>query len=394
MITVISATLRQLPKRMRQGFCAVTFLLPLMLILLAGSVEAAAQSFGLPLMKSKTILQRKLPALVQLPAGTVNIIVTAHAGQEELKEDFRSMLGSELLKEDPRLSVADDRGDTTITCMITAFDHPPATTSTRPGVQTGKTAASPVTYTRVTGMMRVSFQTHTRNGRNIGSDNITSKYDEEFDSSGNSLSGGITHAFKNSINRVKGGKSEEMNPPTDAELLSKLIDGAVRQIVVELVNTRETVEVLLAKGKGPMDEGVKYAEGGLWTRALEVWETAPALPRPVEDAYRLYDIGVANEALAYASDDDYKTATKYLDEAAIDYGKAIDSNPAEKYFIEPQKRIESALAHYHKLEEEAKTPPPAPPAPKPVAAPAPVATTAPTPAKKKIIKKKITHTTQ
>jgi len=54
---------------------------------------------------------------------------------------------------------------------------------------------------------------------------------------------------------------------------------------------------------------------------------------------------------------------KYLDEAAIDYGKAIDSRPSEKYFLEPQRRIEDAIAHYRQLEEEKH------PAPQAAAAP-------------------------
>jgi hypothetical protein len=326
-----------------------------------------SQTFGLPLMKSKTTLQRKLPALVQLPIGTVSIVVTGHSDASDLSVDFKSMLGSELLKEDPRLSIADQRGDSTIDCVITAFEHPPATTGTRPGVQTGKTAAKPVIYTRVTGLMRVSFQAKTRNGKTVGSDNVLAKYDEEFDTSGNTLSGGIGNAFKNSVNRIKGGaKSEDVNPPTDAELKTRLLTSAVNQIVAQLVNTRETVDVLLAKGKGAMDEGVRDAEGGLWSRALDAWEGMSPLPRPVDDAYRLYDIGVANEAMAYASEN-YASATKFLDEAAINYGKAIDNNPGEKYFIEPQKRIETALAHYHKLEQQTHTPPPPP-----AAAPTPV----------------------
>ena len=77
----------------------------------------------------------------------------------------------------------------------------------------------------------------------------------------------------------------------------------------------------------------------------------PRSPKPDEDAYRLYNIGVAYEALAYQAEDP-KSAMKYLDEAAIDYGKAIDAKPEEKYFLEPQKRIEDAIAHYRELEEQ------------------------------------------
>jgi hypothetical protein len=312
-----------------------------------------AQSFGLPLLKSKVTLQRKLPALVQLPGTSVSIQVTGHAGGSDLAQDFKSMLGSALLKEDPRLSLEDHGAESTILCQITAFDHPPATTGTRPGLQTGKTAAKPQTYTRVTGLMRVSFQARTSRGKTIGSDNILAKYDEEFDDSGNSLSGGVGKAMKNTFKRVTGGaKAEDMAPPTDSELRTKLLDSAVQQIVVQLVNTRETIEVLLAKGKG-MEPGVKDAEAGLWSRALEAWETLPPLPRPVDDAYRLYDVGVADEALAYAAED-IPAAMKFLDEAAINYGKAIDSNPGEKYFLQPQKRIETALAHYEKLQQQNK----------------------------------------
>ena len=62
----------------------------------------------------------------------------------------------------------------------------------------------------------------------------------------------------------------------------------------------------------------------MWERALETFETATPNPKPTEDAYRLYDTGVAYEALAYKAEDP-KAAMKYLDEAAIDYGKAIDA---------------------------------------------------------------------
>jgi hypothetical protein len=74
----------------------------------------------------------------------------------------------------------------------------------------------------------------------------------------------------------------------------------------------------------------------------------------VDDAYRLYDVGVAYEALGYGADDP-KQAVTYLQKASTNYGKAIDSNPGEKYFIAPQKRIETALAHYSKLEAEARS---------------------------------------
>jgi hypothetical protein len=299
----------------------------LFLCVLCGSPSPLhAQSFGLPLFKSKVVLQRKLPALVQLPGTTVTLAVTGHAGPADLDQDFKSQLTSELLKEDPRLSVV-DHGDAVISCQILTFDHPAPTNGSRPGVQTSKGEAKPVTFLRVTGVMRVSWVARGKTGKTLGSDNAVAKFDEEYETSSGILNGGLL-GLKNTFKRATGTSSDQVNPPTDAEL----------------------VDAYLAHGKG-MEVGIKAAEAGLWTRALEAWETLPPLPRPVDDSYRLYDVGVAYEALAYAAPD-IAQATKYLDEAAINYGKAIDANPGEHYFLEPQKRIETALAHYEKLKRQ------------------------------------------
>jgi hypothetical protein len=110
------------------------------------------------------------------------------------------------------------------------------------------------------------------------------------------------------------------------------------------------VDVYLAKGGG-LDQADKLMEDKLWSRALEQLETMKPFPTPEEDAYRLYDLGVVNEALGYAADD-VKNARKDLQEAAIDYGKAIDAKPTEKYFLEPQNRIDTALAHYKLLGDQ------------------------------------------
>ena len=314
--------------------------------------------------KSKVTLQRKLPAIVQLPGVSAKIVVTSHSNAADLADDFKSALTSELLKNDPRLHISEASADSVINCQILSFDLPRPVTSTRPGAKDKNGNVQQLSYTRVTGQLRVAFQSRTRAGATLGSDNVSAKYDEEFDASGNAQSGGIAGIFNNGIKRIKGAKIEDTHPPTEAELRTNLFNSAVHQIVAELVVTQEIIEVNLAKGKG-LDEGVKDAEAGLWTRALESWETAKPLDKPVEDAYRLYDVGVAYEALGYAAADP-QTAMKYLSQASINYGKAIDTNPAEKYFREPQHRIETALAHYEKLEDDlklhdaAQAPPPAP----------------------------------
>jgi tetratricopeptide (TPR) repeat protein len=213
-------------------------------------------------------------------------------------------------------------------------------------------AAMNQSYKRVTGSLSVSFQAKGAGGQVLGSDNVTAKYDEEFDGFGNSASQGVKGTVTTTWKRIKGGTSSEaLNPPTDAELQSLLMADAVRQIAEHIVNTKEAVDVYLAQKKGALDAGDKQAEAGLWQRALETFETAPPFSKREDDAYRLYNIGVAYEALAYQAEDE-KAAMNFLDEAAINYGKAIDARPAEKYFLQPQKRIETAIEHYKKLEDQ------------------------------------------
>ena len=84
---------------------------------------------------------------------------------------------------------------------------------------------------------------------------------------------------------------------------------------------------------------------------LESLESMEAFPRGEDDAYRLYDVGVAYEALGYQAEDP-KTAARFLDEAAINYGKALDARPSEANFAEPQRRIEMALAHFKKIQSQ------------------------------------------
>jgi tetratricopeptide (TPR) repeat protein len=318
------------------------------------ALPAGAQSFGA--QKEKVTLHRKLPALIHLTGDSIKVDVPGSDTSGDVSYDLQALLETELLKDDPSLRDDANNPDVTITCSVTGYYHPSPTVTNRPSMTL--TGVQNQDFTRVNGSLQVSFQVKKADGHMLISDNVEAKYDEEFDAMGNSTSKGVKGSFAGTFKRLKGGSSEEMNAPTDAELRSKLLLDAVQQIAEHVVNTNESLDVFLAKQKGPLEEGDKLAETGLWERALETFETAPELPKPDEDAYRLYDIGVAYEALAYEADDP-KMAMKYLDQAAINYGKAIDDKQTEKYFLEPQKRIETAISHYKELEEENK-PKPAP----------------------------------
>ena len=325
-------------------------LMCLLCVALAGtlvSLPAQAQGFGTP--KKKIVLHRKLPPTAHLSGNSFAVQVNSHGIQEDIGVDLKSMLETELMKDDVRLRVEDKSPDTLIVCTVTQYAQPKPTTSTQQTYALGSKKPQNETVTRYTGLLTVAYQAKDRRtGRTLDSENVTAKYDDEFNANG-STKGGVSAAFNNTINRIKHGKGEADTPPTDAELRSKLLHDVVSQIAARLVNTEESIEVLLARGK--LDDANKQADAGLWSRNLETLETMTPFPNKADDAYRLYNIGVAYEALAYASEDQ-KAAKKELENAAINYGKAIDGKPDEKYFLTPQTRIETAIAHYKTLSEQ------------------------------------------
>jgi hypothetical protein len=329
------------------SLCAVALLLCLQL---GFAGVAYGQGFGLT---KKTIkLQRKMPAAVHLPGPGFDVQVNSHdAANADAARMLSDLLTTELQKYDKKLQVKPSGADEVIRCTIMTFQIPPPVPYTRNEVvfQKGKSVEQPVQYYKVTGSVSVTYQAKDGGSRVLDSDGVTAKYAQEFqagtnEATGESLQAKVTNPFK----RLAGKKTDESyGPPTPIELRQLLLSRAASQIASRLVNTDETLDVPLARGK--MDEANNLAEKGLWQRDLETLEEMTPLSKPTDDAYRLYNIGVAYEALAYQSED--KSATeKFLEKAAINYGKAIDANPGEKQFAEPQTRIETAVEHYKRLQ--------------------------------------------
>ncbi len=249
------------------------------------SVPAGAQGFGAS--KDKVTLHRKLPAIVHLPGDSIKVTVTSAGEDGALPYDFQALLETELLKDAPNLRI-DDNPSAQIICQITEYSHPDAEytnklgsgqavgSATSPLSALSKAAAKIGATQRITGKLDVSFQAKDAKGRVLISDNIDSTYDREFDGAGNSTSHGVFGQMSGTFSHVKGGAKSEDGPPTPAELRSRLIIGAVEQVAEHIVNSDEAVDVYLAQGKGPLDEGDKDANTGLWERALETFETAPA----------------------------------------------------------------------------------------------------------------------
>ncbi len=308
--------------------------------------------------KKKIVLHRKLPPVIHFSGGTFTAKVTARDPKNaDVAGSLKDLLETELLKNNEKLKNDSASPDLLITCAVTVFDIPPPQPFTRTEVvlEKGKQIEQPVKYNKITASLEVSYQAKdARTGKALDADNVSAKYSEDFEAGANQQGGkSLGTKMIDPFKRAAGKKTENSSgPPSEAELRELLIHEAVHEIASRITVTDEVVEIMLAQGK--FDKRNKIAENGLWTRYLEELEQMTPLATPKDDAYRLYNIGVAYEALAYQSED-REAARKFLQESAINYGKAVDAKPEEKYFLEPQKRIETAMAYYRKLEDQKKT---------------------------------------
>jgi hypothetical protein len=316
-------------------------------------VSGMSQGFGNP--HRKVVLVRDLPPNIRLTGTAFRVDATSTA-DPDIAASLKSMLESEMTKDDPRLRVSDDAPQTIITLTVTNYSPAAPEVITVPGFQVGGVMAQSENRTRVTGQLSVAFQVKdSAAGRTLDSDNITAAYKREYTTSGgeqgSTTSQQITSSAISVFRKFKNAKTDtgKDDPvPSPEAVRGKLLSNAVLQIASHMVNTHENVDAMLARGK--LDDDDRLAEGKEWTRYVEALETMTPLPTG-QDAYRLYNIGVGYEAEAYLADTPDK-ARKYLDQAAINYGKAIDERADEKYFIEPQQRIETAIAHYKTLSDQ------------------------------------------
>ena len=320
---------------------------------------SVAQNFGGAFQRKQIVLVRKLPPTGHIDGSTFTINVTG-PGMGDVPENLKSTIESIIVANDPRLRsvTATEHPDAVINCQVTTYSQPPAQITSQPGLSFGKTPAPAEQFTHVAGLMTANFNAQDiRAGRSIAANTVTTKFDQQFPvpppaNAKPSLGGILSSHIPKIPGTTQGGDKpgDEDKPPTPAELKNWLIQTTALAIASHLVNTSEQVQVLLAAGGG-LDEADKLMAQKLWSRALEQLETMPPFPQPEQDAYRLYDLGVVNEALGYQAEDVAK-ARKNLQEAAIDYGKAIDGKPGEKNFLQPQTRIDTALAHYKTLGDQ------------------------------------------
>jgi hypothetical protein len=290
-------------------------------------------SFG-GLTKKQVTLQRRLPPVYSASGKTIDVVVE-NGGQ--LQADLLAAIQKQLTQADSSIKLGGTNVDLQVTCKTTSFTDPHV-------VQQNATGGSTEV---INGQIGVAFNiTEPGTKRVVKADLATSEVSEEV--SRTATAAPAKKVFGVSVPATGPTKTAVKSRFTStAQARVWMVEDVARKIASYLVNTEDTVQAQLASG-GSLNEPDKLAMSSLWTRDLEQLETLTPYPDPRLDAYRVYNIGVANEALAYQATD-VKSAIKYLEQASNDYGKALDAKPDEKGFLDPQNRIKTALAHYSQL---------------------------------------------
>jgi hypothetical protein len=295
---------------------------------LGGNPFSKDPSFGL-LNKKTVTLRSKLPPIYNAAGKTVDI---------KSADDLLTIaIEKQLTQSDTTIRVGGNNPDLVIDCSVAAVSP----------VHDVKSSDSNGSMDKWEGDLSIMFRiTEPRSRQVVKSGIAEAKIDQVNSTTSNATPAGKIFGLKTPASGPTT-TTHRVQYTSTAEAQNAMIDDVARKIASYLVNTEHTVVVPLAVG-GALNNPNKLVESGLWPRYLEALETLPPYPDPKVDAYRLYDIGVANEALAYTAEDN-KSAIKDLELASNNYGKAFDAKPQEKGFIEAQDRIKTALQYYSEI---------------------------------------------
>lgn len=336
------------------------FTLPAILAL--GPLLLSAQHYGFGIAKKTVVLERHLLPDVQLGNVSVGVVFPRGAGG----------LDANLFASDLETLVAQSGGGIRLVARAPEYEIRCYTTALTPAHIVSKTesapkflgkAAQPTTDREAHGNISLDARlVRASDGTVVTA--FTESVSLNASNSAGSGAGSFNLHIRGLHNPAQNASAPAADPladtDTDASLNARMIKTLALRVASHMVLMNEQITVLLAQG-GALDTPARLAVNNRWSEYLEQLSGITPPSDPSDNAYLLYNLGVANEALGYAASD-AKATLKYLQESSIDYSKAAEAKPSEKYFMEPQKRIETAITRYTKLaeSESARSAPPAP----------------------------------
>jgi hypothetical protein len=317
-----------------------------LLLLILCPVASHAQGFG-TFQKKVVTVNRLLPPTVNLKGKRIRVEATADSlqkGGEQLCALLKTKLVT-LIQKDPRFVLSETSPETVLKFSITNYYQEKRTAGTGASVTVSNRGKIEVAY------QAIDVATNTA----LDSENLTETagYDPGAPS--------LMDTFH--INKKKQAAEGSENETRD-QLISDIVDSMARRIAP----LDQPFEAPLPGGK--LEPLSSLALSSRWGALEEQAEKMDKLPKPNDDAYRLYLIALAKEAQAYdltreanerdlgkrtdlspvQAEAEFQKAQSYLDQAGTIYKQAMTANSKEKDFRAGDTRTEQALEIYAKIE--------------------------------------------
>jgi hypothetical protein len=328
---------------------------------------------GLFAESTEITLSPIVPPVLLLPAGSIEVQVqNSSTAPARVIDRIRDLLGQQLTDNDSRLSVVPSGGaDFIIAATVTEWN------------ESRRNSTKYVSETRQVGTRQVrekdgKYKTEPvyEYGHNEPSVVISGSAGMRIEV--RRSAGGAPIADETARHTIQEEHLVGAGPPLRAAVEDALLDNAVRKAAGRVSPGRQPVRVLLARSE-EVDDLNAMAQSRRWQEWLSALESLKPHRDRKRDAYRLHNIAVANEAMAYeATGLEDQSARLALASRVI--LQAIQQNAGEKYIVEAGARIQQGTSAYTQLAAlyaQAKTIPTARPTSARVSAPSPPATTAP-----------------
>jgi hypothetical protein len=307
--------------------------------MLAGTQAHAQFRRGLPARPTEITLSPVVPPALLLPAGSFDVEVkNLSTGPARLVSRLDDAITTQMSGNDPRLEAADDNGQMHVIATITAWTH-----TRRHGTRFVSEVRHAGTQTVADGDGNTRAESTYDYGRNKPNvvDTGAATVRVEVRRGSELLADETAHLTYHSDRLVDDGL------PSVTEIENALIDRAAQKAAGLVTPARETVSVLLARSD-EVDGLNHLAVNGWWGEWRTALQDRPPHRDPKRDAYRLHNLGVALEAMAYEAATDHDTL-RLLQEAAGVVQQAMAARKDEKYFAESLTRISNSSAGYERL---------------------------------------------
>ena len=305
-----------------------------------------------------TLSPLEAPALL-LPAGSVQVEVrNASSASARIAERVQERITRQLTDNDSRLRVQSAAKDGNVVVVATITEW----TESRRNSQKYVSETRQVGTKQVVKDGKVKTEPVYEYGRNRPSVVINAAAGLRMEVR---TTGGTMLADETARHAIVEEYLLEAGPPSRDQIEDQLIDRVAQKAAGRVSPGRETVRVMLARSD-EVDRLNALAQNRRWDEWLGALNGMPPHRDPKKDSYRLHNLAVAHEAMAYEATDPEDWATR-LGRATALIREAATANPKEKYITEAAERIARSVESYRRLAalyaaEAAKPLPAAPPA--------------------------------